>query len=197
MYKVVINIITSIINNDKSFIITDGRKLYKNENNADNFLVYIPNVLDGHNIKTSSIFLRILLPDKSGYSFQLEYTKDYNDYSIYSFSFPDELTNIVGEIILSISIVFGDDDNTIIKTSETFLYVDDSISTDDIIDDDDKDQLDWLTSKIIELDNNKADDIIYNTSSNSLQLSSNDIPIGDEVTLNNGENGVIIFGGGE
>lgn len=75
--------------------------------------------------------------------------------------------------------VFGGDMSTNVLTvpvvnNETGV-VDPSITVD---------MFNELVNKVDELDNTKADNIIYNAEDNCIQLVANDIPIGNKVTIN-------------
>lgn len=169
--------------------------MYKNENNSEEFYVYIPCMLNGYNIEDASVFLKIMLPDNTGFSVPMTYIMTDNEYCVYKVLFDNNMTCQVGDLIISITIIFGNKNNTIIKTSETQIHVLESISSDDILDEGNVDQVDWLTSYVLELDNNKADNLSLNNNTNQIQLTANGNKIGDPITIPTSfDDNIIIFG---
>ena len=190
--------ITFILNEDKSLLITQCHNIYQYEKQSTQLQFYLPKIIENIDIAMCTVSLRLLYPSGNGESIILaEDSNDniYEDKICYLSYLPRNATLLPGVIELCLSIV-SNDGKQILKTSKNELYILEAIGADEIIDDDDKDQLDWLTSQINELNSKKADNLISNEEDKTIQLEANGLPIGDKVSISgiSGDD-IIIFGG--
>ena len=97
------------------------------------------------------------------------------------------MTAEAGEIELCLSIV-DKQGSVVLRSSPAFLRILPSISSDELLEEGQLDQLDWLTmqlarmeTRVEETNAKKADNLIFDAETSTIQLTANGIPIGDKI----------------
>lgn len=180
--------ITIKMEQDKSLIITHKPILHQYEHKADPIVFLIPPDLDGIDLANANVIARFVLPSGMGMTKGLAKKDElYQDYAQYTTSLTSVMTAEAGEIELCLSIV--DYQGTVVlRSSPAFLQILPSMSSDDLLEEGQLDQLDWLTmqlakmeSKVDVVSEQKADNLIFDAETNTIQLTSNGVPIGDRI----------------
>lgn len=170
------------MNNDKSLVTTIHATIYQGEHNADTLIFLLPLAYEGRRLSDSNVLLRYILPNGVGKSENLEMDLEpYNeDYYIYRLGVASRFTSQEGEVELWLTAI-DMYDNVILKTSSINVEISPSKDVTDFMSNEDLNQLDLLAAKVEELENTKADNILFNPDNSTIQLMSNGVPIGDAV----------------
>lgn len=169
------------MNSDKSLVTTVKAAIYQYEKNADTLVFLLPMSYEDKNISDCTVLLRYILPNQIGRSEELEMCPEpYKNYYQYRLKVASALTDVPGKIELWLSVI-DDRDDLVLKSDSIFVEVLPSKDITKYLSSDDRNQLDKLSAKITRLEQNKADNIIYNEDEKYLQLTANGTPIGDRV----------------
>lgn len=183
------------MNSDKTLTTTIKSTIYQNEKNADTLMFLVPTTYEDNNISECSVLLRYVLPNGIGKSEELEMKPEtYKGYYQYHLSVTTKFTSIPGKIEVWLSAI-NINDNLVLKSGTTTINVEPSKDISDYLSAEDMEQLDALSAKVALLTQNKADNIIYNENENYLQLTSNNSPIGNQISMDtfSGSDDVIDF----
>ncbi len=180
--------ITIKMEQDKSLVITHKPVLHQYEHKADPIIFLIPPSIDSVDLADANIIARFVLPSGMGMTKGLARKEElYQEYAQYVTSLTSVMTAEVGEIELCLSIVDYQGE-VVVRSSPAFLRILPSMSSDDLLEEGQLDQLDWLTmqlakveSKVDETNEQKADNIVFDAETNTIQLTSNGVPIGDRI----------------
>lgn len=171
------------MNDDKSLSATIKATIYQHENNADTLLFLVPASYEDVNLANCTMLLRYILPDGSGKSEELEMDPEpYKTYYQYRLKATTMITSVSGKIELWLSAI-NLQDNLILKSGTIYIEVAPSKDIADYFADEDMEQLDRLSAKVALLEQNKADNIIYDSNGNYLQLTANGAPIGNQIDM--------------
>ncbi len=171
------------MNNDKSLITTIKATIYQNEKNADTLVFLVPQTYERIDMADSTMLLRYILPNGIGKSEELEMDPEpYKTYYQYRLKVTTAITSMPGKIELWLSAI-DLHDNLIFKSGTAFIEVSPSKDITDYFSGEDMEQLDRLNAKVAILEQNKADNIIYDCDGNYLQLTANGAPIGDKIDM--------------
>ena len=180
--------VTIKMEQDKSLVITHKPILHQYEHKADQIVFLLPPNIDSIDLDNANVIARFILPSGMGMTKGLARKEElYQDYAQYVTSLTSVMTAEPGEIEVCLSIV--DYQGTVVlRSSPAFLRILPSMSSDELLEEGQLDQLDWLTvqlarmeSKVDETAEQKADNIIFDAETNTIQLTANGIPIGDKI----------------
>ena len=186
MYAVKMNV-------DKSLQTTIKATIYQYDKNADTLVVLLPMTYEDKNISDCTVLLRYILPNEVGKSEELEMCPEpYKDYYMYRLKVSSGFTDTPGKIEMWVSVIDTHDD-LVLKTSSIFIDVHPTKDITRYLSPDDRNQLDKLNEKVSRLEKGKADNLIFDSDGQYLQLTANGSPIGDQVDMSSVGNGVIEF----
>ena len=172
------------MNSDKSLVITVQTTIYRGEQNADMITFLIPAEYEGKNVADCSVSMRYVLPDGTGLSDVLAYQPEtYRGYLQYRTPANTRMTSQAGTVTIWLN-CFDEDNNVLFKTGEAPVVIRPSRDISDYLPQDDLDQIDLLSAKIADLERRKADNIVFHTEDNTLQLLSEGAEIGDRIEVN-------------
>jgi len=174
---------------DKSLTTTIHSTIYQGEKNADTLVFIVPKYFEEKNIADCDMLLRYILPNGCGKSEGLimdaePYNKDYYKFHL---SVETRFTKVPGNIEVWLTAI-DMYDNVVVKSGTTMVPITESKDITDFLCDKDPDQLKSLEARMIDLETKKADDIIYSSEEQYLQLSAQGAPIGSKVNLSSMEN---------
>lgn len=171
------------MNDDKSLSATIKATIYQYEKNADTLLFLVPTSYEDVNLANCTMLLRYILPDGSGKSEELEMDPEpYKTYYQYRIKATTMITSVSGKIELWLSAI-DLRDNLILKSGTTYIEVTPSKDIVDYFSGEDMEQLDRLSAKVALLEQGKADNIVYDSDGNYLQLTANGAPIGNQIDM--------------
>lgn len=173
---------------DKSLLVTRKPILHQFEHKADQLLFLIPPNIDNVDLANANVIARFILPSGMGMTKGLARKEElYQNYAQYVTSLTSVMTAEAGEIELCLSIV-DKQGAVVLRSSPAFLRILPSISSDELLEEGQLDQLDWLTmqlakmeTRVEETDAKKADNLIFDAETSTIQLTANGIPIGDRI----------------
>lgn len=178
------------MNDDKSLVITIPTTIYRGEQNANLITFLVPMNYGEHNLADSAMVMRYILSNGEGKSEPLSYLPEpYKNYLQFSTVANTRLTSEDGEITLWLT-AFNTDDDLVLKTGEIIINITPSKDIVDYMPKEELDELDALTAKIAELmaitdelDDEKADSIVYDSETKMIQLASDGELIGDSIDM--------------
>ena len=173
---------------DKSLLVTRQPILHQFEHKADQLLFLIPPNIDNVDLANANVIARFILPSGMWMTKGLARKEElYQNYAQYVTSLTSVMTAEAGEIELCLSIV-DKQGAVVLRSSPAFLRILPSISSDELLEEGQLDQLDWLTmqlarmeTRVEETDAKKADNLIFDAETSTIQLTANGIPIGDRI----------------
>lgn len=173
---------------DKSLIVTHKPLLFQFEHKTDTLLFLIPPAMDDIDLESANIIARFVLPSSVGMTKALSRREElYQDHAQYITSLTSVMTATPGEIEVCLSIV-DQEGKVVLRSSPAFLRILPSMTSDDLLEEGQLDQLDWLTMQLARMetrvetvDSGKADNLIFNAEDSTIQLTSNGEPIGDKI----------------
>lgn len=179
------------MNSDKSLIITIPTTIYRGENKADLITFLVPAQYGDINLADCAMMMRYILPDGTGKSEPLSYLPEmYKDYLRFSTVANTRLTSDDGEITVWLT-AFDANDAMVLKTGEVIVDIQPSKDIADYMHQEDLDALDALAMKVAELeedvddlDATKADNLTYDATAQTIQLTANGDLIGGLAKLN-------------
>lgn len=179
------------MNSDKSLVITIPTTIFRGETRADLITFLVPAEYEGINLADCAMLMRYILPDGAGKSEPLSYLPEmYKSYLQFSTIVNTRLTAQDGEVIVWLTAIDGDD-GVVLKTGEAIIDIQPSKDIADYFPEEDLDQLDQLAARISELEDTKADNIIFDDVNSTIQLTANGKPIGDKIVIS-AETGVCV-----
>lgn len=168
------------MDDDKTLIVTVQGHLYKGERNADDAVFLLPPSYQGETLEGNDVIVRCVLPDGGKYTRTLDLmTNDYKGYLKYVLPVTEVMTVNAGVIELWLT-VYGDE-KIILKTSTAIMQVrmnwdgNDAAFAGAAIDD--------LYLRLNELENEQADDLVFDEETQRLQLAAGTETIGEGVVL--------------
>ena len=175
---------------DKELATTIKTTLYRGETRADLITFLVPMNYENQNMADCAMVMRYILPDGSGKSEPLSYLPEpYKNYLQFSTVVNTRLTAQDGEVIVWLT-AFNNNDAVVLKTGEVIVDIDPSKDITDYMCNDDLDQLDALSAKVSELESGvaelsaeSADNLVYDATAKTLQLSNDGELIGDPVDM--------------
>lgn len=171
------------MNNDKSLTTTIKATIYQHEKNADTLVFLVPTTYDDIDMADCTMLIRYILPNGIGKSEELEMDPEpYKTYYQYRLKVTTAVTSVPGKIELWLSAI-DLQDNVIFKSGTAFIEISPSKDITDYFSGEDMEQLDRLNAKVALLEQNKADNIIYDCDDNYLQLTANGTPIGNKIDM--------------
>lgn len=171
------------MNSDKSLTTTIKATIYQHEKNADTLVFLVPKTYEDIDLANCTMLIRYILPTGIGKSEELEMDPEpYKTYYQYRLKVTTMITSVPGKIELWLSAI-DLQDNLIFKSGTAFIEVSPSKDITDYFSDEDMEQLDKLNAKVALLEQNKADNIIYDSEDNYLQLTANGTPIGNKIDM--------------
>lgn len=171
------------MNYDKSLSATIKATIYQYEKNADTLLFLVPASYEEVNLANCTMLLRYILPDGTGKSEELEMDPEpYKTYYQYRIKASTRITSVAGKIELWLSAI-DLHDNLLLKSGTTYIEISPSKDITNYFSDEDMEQLDRLSAQVALLEQNKADNIIYDSDGNYLQLTANGAPIGNQIDM--------------
>lgn len=182
------------MNNDKSLTTTIKATIYQYEKNADTLVFLLPMMYEEKNIADCVVLLRYILPNNIGKSEELEMCPEpYKNYYQFRLPISSSLTDVSGAIELWLNIT-DPHDEWMLSTGNLTIEVRSIKDITQYLPSESRNQLDRLTAKVIRLEQEKADNILYNNDKQYIQLTANGIPIGEQVDMHiNSDDGVIEF----
>ncbi len=170
---------------DKSLVVTHKTPLYQFEHKSDTVIFLLPPAVDDMVLRSAYAAARFILPDGTALTRALARKEElYKDHAQYVTTFTSVMTASPGEVEIVLSIV-DKEGQSVMRSSPAFRQILPSLRADDLLQEGQLDQLDWLTMQIArtetKLDKEKADSIFWDADGDFLQLSANDVPIGDRV----------------
>ena len=170
---------------DKSLVVTHKTPLYQFEHKSDSVVFLLPPAIDDIVVQNAYAVARFILPDGTPLTRALARKDElYKDYAQYVTAFTSVMTAAPGEVEIVLSIVDAEG-RSVMRSSPAFRQILPSLRADDLLQEGQLDQLDWLTMLLArtetKLDREKADSIFWDADGDFLQLSSHDVPIGDRV----------------
>lgn len=183
------------MNNDKSLITTIRATIYQYEKNADTLIFLLPMTYEEKNIADCVVLLRYILPNNIGKSEELEMCPEpYKNYYQFRLPISSSLTDVSGEIELWLNIT-DPHDEWMLRTGNLTIEVRSVKDITQYLPSDSRNQLDRLSAKVTRLEQEKADNILYNNDKQYIQLTANGIPIGEQIDMriNSGDDGAIEF----
>ena len=169
--------------NDKSLTATIKSNIYQGERNADTLVFLLPMYSEDTNLADCTVLLRYILPGGTGKSEELEMdAESYDDYYRYRLKVGSKFTKVTGRIELWLSAI-DMSNNFIFKSGSVMVEIKPTKNITDYMDEEDLDQLDKLALDVQNLKTEKADGIEYDEENHSLQLTSNNAPVGDKCYL--------------
>jgi hypothetical protein len=196
-----------LCNDDDSLYGSHKERIIKGSKLVDKLVFIVDPIYKGIDMTDATVLLEYLLPISRKYKTELLTLSDerYNDcYLQYKLPIDTTITNENGSVELQLTFVKSELDENgnsiqrVRKTSSTTIEVTPISSWADVIPDS---NLSCLDQRLIKIDSqiraldemnqiiadNKADNIKYNESENSLQLMANGNEIGDKVTIKTGD----------
>ena len=170
---------------DKSLVVTHKTPLYQFEHKSDTVVFLLPPAIDDIILQNAYAAARFILPDGTPLTRALARKEElYKDYAQYVTTFTSVMTAAPGEVEIVLSIV-DKEGRSVLRSSPAFRQILPSLRADDLLQEGQLDQLDWLAMQLArtetKLDKEKADSIFWDADGDFLQLASHDIPIGDRV----------------
>lgn len=168
----------------KTLVTTVYASIYEGEKNGDVIVFLLPKTSGTTNLADTNVFLRYVAPDGVGHSEILDlYPLPYNEgYYQYKLSVGSKFTAKAGSLELWLTAVNGVDE-VILKSSPIIVEIKEANKIEPYLPDTDKDQLNHMEEMIAKLEKGKADSIIYDAETRQLQLTAENAPIGDAVTV--------------
>lgn len=197
---------TILVEQDDSLYGSHKERIIKGSKLVDKLVFIVNPIYKGIDMTDATVLLEYLLPISRKYKTELLTLSDerYNDcYLQYKLPIDTTITNENGSVELQLTFVKSELDENgnsvqrVRKTSSTTIEITPISSWADVIPDS---NLSCLDQRLIKIDSqirafeemnqiitdNKADNIKYNESENSLQLMANGNEIGDKVTIKTG-----------
>lgn len=176
--------------NDKELVVTIKTTIYRGESRADLITFLIPMEYENQNMANCAMVMRYVLPDGSGKSESLSYLPEpYKNYLQFSTVVNTRLTAQEGEVTIWLT-AFDNNDSVVLKTGEAIIDIEPSKDITDYMRDEDLDQLDALSAKVVKLESGvaelsaeSADNLVYDATAKTLQLSNDGELIGDPVDM--------------
>lgn len=191
-----------LVENDNSLYGSCKSKIMQREKLFNKLWFLVPPHYNGHDMSQCTVTLRYLLPISKEYKTEILTLSDekYEEYLKYILPVDTSLTKEWGEIELNLTFTLLDtDDNGNIvqrvrKTDNHILNITQIPDWDKFVPDSSLAAIDQrilkqdaqikvLTDLANTLESNKADNLVYNESDDTLQLSSNGEGIGDKVSV--------------
>lgn len=183
--------------NDKSLVTTIKSTIYRGELNANRILFLLPNEWEEHLMADYGVRLDYILPDEVGYSEMLAAEPDgYKGYLQFYVPLDSPMTAQVGKVELWLS-VLDRDGAVVIKTGSVCLAVEERKAIADYYPAEKRELIAALAGDVETLKHTKADNLIYDTKDNFLQLTAEGQPIGGKVSTTkivNDASAIIQFG---
>lgn len=178
------------MNHDKSLVITIPTTIYRGESKADLIRFLVPMNYEDINVADCAMVMRYILPNGEGRSEPLAYLPEpYKDYLQFSTVVNTRLTADDGDVTLWLT-AFNGNDELVLKTGESIVTIYPSKDITDYMSGESLDELEALSVKVAELeslteelDDNKADNLVYDSDTKTMQLTSDGELIGDPVDM--------------
>ena len=171
------------MNADKSLVITIPTTIFRGETKAGLITFLVPAEQEGVKLADCAMLMRYILPDGTGKSEPLSYLPEmYKSYLQFSTVVNTRLTSQEGEITVWLTAIDGDD-GVVMKTGETIVEIQPSRDITEYFPEEDLDQLDRLAARVSELEDSKADNILFDKENSTIQLTANGRPIGDVIAI--------------
>lgn len=201
---------TILVDENHSLIATNKERIMQRSSNVNSLCFLVPAQLNDIDIANSTVLLEFVLPVSHKYDSKVLSLSDdsyQSNYLSYSLPFDSSLTAEPGELKVQLTFLYielDENDEPVEKAKKTEEYkikITPIAAWSDYIPDG---QLTALDQRILKTDaqikameellnandlalENKADNLSYDSSENTLQLKSGDNLIGDKVKLNNTE----------
>lgn len=183
------------VQDNKTLLVTVPTTIFRGETGADTLTFLIPQTYEGLKVADCSVMLRYIRADQVGHSEELKLIPEmYNGYLQYAIAIDTDVTSEAGDVRLWLSCI-SYEDAVIFKTGELTINVLPSPEIEKYLPMEDLDQLDRLEVAVKTLEDTKADNLLYDSSAGSIQLSAAGKPIGDEVIAGDGAYSIIDGGG--
>ncbi len=193
------------LDSDMHLGITVNEPIYRGDNLSKKIIYLIPKQLNEIDMLTATVFLNYIRADGHPDVVMLNRNDTpYNDsYFQYTFPIRCRLTAYPGEVCTWMQIYTGSPSNPIIaKSSECVLQIQASRNMDDYLCDHTVTALYQLSKKmntaisdINDAIEKKADNIVFNSEDNTIQLSSGGTPIGDRIKVSTIDGAVVTNAG--
>jgi len=169
---------------DKSLTTTIQSTIYQGDKNSDTLVFLIPQKYEENSLSDCDILLRYILPNGIGCSEQLEmYPIPHNkDYYQFRLSVASRFTEDDGDIELWLTAVNFNDD-ILFRTGTATVTITPHKVIDDYLPPAALNQLDELAAKVNSMGQGVVNNLKYDAVEETLQLTSNGIPVGDLVAL--------------
>ena len=181
------------LDEDMNLMITVNEPIYRGDHLNQKIIYLIPKQIGEIDTLSASLFLNYIRADGTPDVVLLErMDMPYNDtYLQYTFPVSCKLTRYPGEVCTWLQVYSGAPSNpTIAKSGECLLYILASKSMDEYLCDHQvtalyqiKKEMDVAVEDMTAAIEKKADNIIFNSEDNTIQLSSGGEPIGDRIVI--------------
>ena len=191
------NIISLLMKDDKSLIITESTKLYQHEKLIDKIKIYIPSTYGEYDLTQFTAVLQYVTQDGTVRTASLTREPDlYQDiYMIFDVPIDTDITTYAGDVELQVTLTWVDVANdhtyvlntgtqtiTVLSLKDYFAFVPDaSLSVINNAIAQLQTQIDELEAIAATYDNEKADNIVLDDVNHKMFLTSNGAAIGDEI----------------
>ncbi len=167
---------------DKSLVTTIKSTIYRGELNACKILFLLPNEWEEHLMADYGVRLDYILPDGVGHSEMLAAEPDsYKGYLQFYVPLDSPMTDQAGKVELWLS-VLDRDGAAVIKTGSVFLDVVERKAIADYYPAEKRELITVLSGEVEALKRTRADNLVYDTEGDFLQLSAEGRPIGGKVS---------------
>lgn len=168
----------------KELITTVRGTIYQHERNADTLVFLLPRKYEETDMADCTVYMRYVLPSGSGYSETIEmdpvpYSEEYYRYRLKAAS---RFTKEFGVMTLWLT-ALKHDNEVLLETGEAVVPVLERKNIDESLSDGDKSKIDLMDEQIVQLQRDKADGLSYDKETRKLQLTSDGIMIGNNVTV--------------
>lgn len=193
---------TILICDDNSLMATKRERIMQRSKLTDNLQFLVPQFYNDYDMSDYTVQLEYVLPCSRKYCTEILNLSDemYKDHLKYLLPFDTKLTSEAGEIEIQLTFVkteldeYGKGIQRVRKTSTTTINIVPIAAWSDIVPDSALSAIDerlikldaqmrGLNDYMNVLDSNKVDNLVYDEKSETLQLSSNGVGIGDKVSV--------------
>lgn len=194
---------TILINDDNTMTVTQKQRIVQKSKLVDDLHFLVKPLYNGRDMSSSTVLMEYLTPATKKYNTEfLEVSNEiYKDHLKYTLPIDTKITEEAGDVEILLSFIYVDldvDGNSIQRVRKIApahrLHVDPVSAWCDIIPDSALSALDQRIIKIdaqmkameemnLQFDESKADNIIYDSETNRLQLSGAGKPIGDVIQI--------------
>ena len=167
------------LDENMNLVITVNDTIYRGDNLCRKVIYLVPTSVGEIDVASANVYLSYIRADGTPDIVILERMEEKYKDTYYQYTLPVDckLTKYAGEVCAWLQIFSGSPSNpTIAKSGECVIFIHESKNMDDYL-------CDHQLTALYQLHKAKADNIVYDTDGNYVQLTSDGVPIGDKIDM--------------